>query len=261
MANVLCPSCGGGRSKERSLHVFTNDAGRTCGVCYRASCGWSGAYDGDVPHAEPRKVETSREPLSSTHRQWLVGRVGAEPLSRLHAFSASSRGTSAAGSRIGLPVFSPLGVEAGYTLRAVERGVVPKYLTVLHSKPYNLGAWYQGTCTAAVEALKSKSFTARATVVLVEDQLSAAYLSTHTALTAVALLGHTIHQDLAVYLSKQTARAVLALDPDATRNAVKNYLSLRAILDIQLITIRDDLKNLPVEEMKDVFARLDWCSD
>lgn len=223
MVHSICPACGGGRTRERSLHTFSAN-GLVTGKCYRASCGWYGRVDGPLAPQIECKVATSREPLRAEHEAWLVGRVGSVAASRLGAFSD--------GSRIGLPVLSPLGEDMGATLRAVSGS--PKYLSVVQSR-YNLGAWYG--CH-------------RSSVVLVEDQLSAVYCNTHVPnTTAVALLGHTVHKELAVYLAERNIKVLLALDPDARKQEVKNYLALRSILDIQLLAIPDDLKNLSIEDM------------
>lgn len=227
--NVLCPSCLGGRSKERSFHLYPDGSGK--GRCYRASCGWKGSYDGLVPSAQPVIHTTARESLRSTHRHWLLSRVGPEVVRRLDAFSG--------GSRIGLPVLSPLGVDVGHVLRAVD-GSRPKYVSEMPAG-YKLGAWYGSACGADV--------------VLVEDQLSAACIAEYSCgtLTAIALLGHALHQELTVELSKRNIATVkLALDRDAKHKAVESYLKARAILDIDLVMLPDDVKNLHKEQVLDI---------
>lgn len=222
MPKIICPSCGGGRTKEKSYQVFPDGRGR----CFRASCGYYGKADpSDVPSPSTWNGPRSHgEALSEEHRRWLVGRIGEKATRRLGAFSE--------GSRIGLPVYSPEGIEVGWMLR----GSSPKYLSVL-DPAYKLGSWY---------GLPGSS------VLLVEDQLSSCYYNSSTEKTAVALLGCTISKDLALYLASKRIKARIALDRDALHKDVRAYLQYRSILDIEIVPIRDDVKNLSVQEIREL---------
>jgi hypothetical protein len=149
---------------------------------------------------------------------------------RLHAFSDEER--------IGLPVFSPEGIETGWTLRSISKS--PKYLP-LYDPDYKLGSWYGSPS---------------GTILLVEDQLSAAKYNDVTGATAVALLGCTLPQQLAVYLSDNRLSAALALDRDALHKDAKAYLKYRSILDMRIVTIRDDVKNLNDDEVLALHQRI-----
>lgn len=226
---TLCPHCQGGSSSERSCVVFpAQRTGKLIAKCYRASCPTSGtAFPWGDSYSEREKdysPKTSREPLRSTHRQWLVGRVGDECVRRLHAFSERSR--------VGLPVYSPLGEDVGCVLRAID-GSLPKAITQTEDG-YTLGSWY-GVPQSAVLA--------------VEDQLSACYASLYTGKRTVALLGHTVCTDLVKYLYTNSLSLTLALDSDALSSASNQIKQLRSYIDIDLLVLHKDLKNLSVEEL------------
>src|ERR1700741_3009213 len=42
----VCPKCGGGLSKEKSLAVSRTDLGRIFWKCFRGKCSWSGTLNG-----------------------------------------------------------------------------------------------------------------------------------------------------------------------------------------------------------------------
>lgn len=230
--NILCPVCNGGASGKKSFHLWKDRAGRTMGKCYRATCGYVGPSACDVPQAARRAetVQVPRESLGSTHRQWLVGRVGQSVIRRLGAFSD--------GLRLGLPVYGPDGCEVGYVSRAID-GSNPKAVSVV-PVGYGLGSWYTGAQNS--------------TVVLVEDQLSAASVPVHTQCTGVALLGCSFNVQLIEHLLHRQ-NVLLALDPDAKHKAVQLFLKYRSTLpNLSLVFPRDDLKNLPPEEIRRALA-------
>ena len=169
--NILCPSCAGGRTKERSFHLWSDRAGSPMGTCYRASCGYTGPADRIAPVREDF-VPTSREPLGEPQRAWVLSQVLPPVVRRLGAFSD--------GPRLGLPVYSPSGVDVGHVSRSID-GSRPKAIT---STPvgYALGSWYTGANSSCA--------------VLVEDQLSAASVPVYTQYTGVALLGCNISDQL-----------------------------------------------------------------
>ena len=227
--NILCPSCNGGRTRERSFHLWTNRAGAPMGTCYRASCGYVGPADRFAP-APVDPEPAPREPLGSTHRDWLLRRVLPPVVRRLGAFSD--------GPRLGLPVYSPSGEDVGHVSRAVD-GSRPKALD--HTPVgYALGSWYTG---------------AKSVAVLVEDQLSAASVPVYTQYTGVALLGTNISDQLANHLRKR--KVILALDPDALERATKLYFKYRSVMDIRLARIQDDLKNLTPQQRAEQLERYD----
>lgn len=75
--HVLCPKCGGGRSKEKSLSVFVDQEGGAAWNCKRGSCGWTGNVSsegrGQVERIErptrrpdPIKAETEADEVAVT---------------------------------------------------------------------------------------------------------------------------------------------------------------------------------------------------
>lgn len=217
MSNVLCPSCDGGRTREKSLYVW-DSSGVTYGKCYRASCGWSGRVDGLLTVSNPApKPRSKGEPLCSTQREYLIGRVGVGAFNRLGAFSV--------GSRVGLPIYSPLGSQVGLVRRSFT-GDTPKALTELDDSYELKSSWYNNGPR----------------IVLVEDQLSAACCAAYSEFTGVALLGCTLSPQLANHLAGRDVS--ICLDQDATRVAVGLSLRWRGVLDLRVVPLRGpDLKD------------------
>lgn len=94
----ICPRCGGGRDKERSLSVGTKE-GAMVWLCHRASCGYKG-------RGSTAKVETRLAPVKQKHITYITG------------YNKQ-------------PIYDNDGDCRGYVFRASHKGVVPKTINDL----------------------------------------------------------------------------------------------------------------------------------
>ena len=89
------------------------------------------------------------------------------------------------------------------------------------------------------------------TAVVVEDCASACAVSpVHT---GVALLGTSLKDEYALYLSKNFKKVIIALDRDATKKAFDLSKGLRYLIDTDVKVLEEDLKYLDDTKIKELF--------
>lgn len=72
--HILCPRCGGGSSKEKSLSVTIDEDGQgATWICHRGSCGWQ---DGGRAHDEPVKLSRPLKPVAHHTEDQRTNRPG-----------------------------------------------------------------------------------------------------------------------------------------------------------------------------------------
>ena len=89
------------------------------------------------------------------------------------------------------------------------------------------------------------------TAVIVEDCASACTIS--SIYTGVALLGTTMKEEYAIYLSKNFKKVIVALDRDATQKAFDLSKGLRYLIDTEVKVLDEDLKYLDDTKIKELF--------
>ncbi len=89
------------------------------------------------------------------------------------------------------------------------------------------------------------------TAVIVEDCASACTIS--SVHTGVALLGTTLKEEYAIYLSKTFKKVIVALDRDATQKAFDLSKGLRYLVDTEVKVLDEDLKYLDDTKIKELF--------
>ncbi len=90
--------------------------------------------------------------------------------------------------------------------------------------------------------------------VIVEDCASACTIS--SIYTGVALLGTTMKDEYAIYLSKNFKKVIVALDRDATQKAFDLSKGLRYLIDTEVKVLEEDLKYLDDTKIKELFKCL-----
>lgn len=237
-AGELCPACGGGTTKERTLSV-TRREGRLYWKCHRASCTFSGSDAVGFTDARRTEAVQCRGVVGRTiaRHSISVPQTFREYLRQKYCITEQHVGKYRLGwdtdtSRLVLPVCSAKGDLLGVNLRSLS-GAQPK--SKLHVESGAL-AWYINRVTPGL--------------IIVEDQFSAIRASDY--LSSVALLGTHINEDNA-YEIKKCSRGpyYLALDADAWDKAVRYAVKLRHVIPLQLLKIPKDLKDMDNEE-------LDW---
>lgn len=233
----VCPFCGGGRTRERSF-VTCNDGAQVKYICHRASCGKSGVWDANglqvVSSAEkyrapwPETRTPSKKELQPLRDKYTLSD---SDMSRLRPLACKDQYGH---PRWWYPIFGPHGSTHGGVARTLE-SIRPKTLTYVEDD-YKLGSWY--TKDGAE------------TVVLVEDQVSAAKLSKYV--TTVALLGCHLNDTLMLFLAKHTKHLKIALDFDALDKAVRMADKVGPYFHTtQVLSLSKDFKNMTEEELNE----------
>lgn len=240
-AGELCPACGGGGSKERTLSV-TRRGGRLYWKCHRASCAFAGSDTAgfvDRASTQPvacrgmvgRTIARAADRVPETFREYLREKycITSQHISKYHI------GWDEETNRLVLPVQDAQGNLLGVNLRSLS-GQQPK--SKLHVESGAL-SWHVHRTTPGV--------------IIVEDQFSAIRASDY--LSSVALLGTHLNEDNAYEIKKHARGPVyLALDADAWDKAVKYVVQFRSILPLRLLKIPKDLKDMTDEELASFFA-------
>jgi hypothetical protein len=250
--NVMCPSCHGGDSREKSFRLWrTNDFGGVRGRCWRASCSYALTMGvrpeaGSVaaaPQAPALRPYTGGiYPLPADEVTWFRHRYGYEPREVFQ---------DGYGLYV-LPIYGPFSDLRGYILRQPHKGsaihkthyIGPKAVTYRHiAAP--MQAWYRRTGCAGV-------------AVLVEDQLSAMKVAQQARMTAVALLGTALTAEKVADLQQRVKRVVIALDPDATSIAFDHARKWgQAFESCRVMVLKEDIKDARTDTWIDALHRIE----
>lgn len=240
-AGELCPACGGGATKERTLSV-TRREGRLYWNCHRASCPFSGSdavgfltvtrsKPSDCRGVVGRTIARHSERVPENLRQYLRQKYC---ITEQH-IGKYQLGWDTETNRLVLPVQDAQGNLLGVNLRSLS-GAKPK--SKLHTESGAL-SWHINRVTPGL--------------IIVEDQFSAIRASDY--LSSVALLGTQLNEDDAYSIKKHARGPVyLALDADAWDQAVKLVMYHRSVLQMQLVKLPCDLKDMDDEELASFLA-------
>jgi hypothetical protein len=245
---ILCPTCGGGSSKEKTLSV-THDGNKVLYNCFRDQCKLRGfvllrgGYMG-LPPAKPdlKDYTGALEALTRIDLQLLGEKygLGKEDLWKV------KRCIDDEAQRYMLPIRGTLGETrgfVGYSLFATPKAVNFRSLT---HQPF-IG-WFE----PANWDLKTSS-----RIVLVEDWFSAAKVS-RAGFWAVTLNGTHIPWEAAVEIGKEMQKGdeiVLALDPGALSTAIKHYSLYKGLWEnCRVVSLKRDLKYEDWKTIKNVIT-------
>lgn len=240
-ARIVCPTCGGGSSSERSLSLSKTD-GTVLWNCHRATCDERGAHGGGASNfvrtkqegSEPRKARITPydgelEPLTPEWESYLHDVVGftAEHLEIARPMYATEE------HRIAWPVFSPLGYRRGWVLRSYDKSERTKSLTRMDREEPHL-SWYRRVNNTSC--------------VVVEDAPSAVRAALYT--DSVALCGTGCNLDYAGEIAAHYRNVVWALDADATDQSIK-LMRKHALLfeNSSVLVLEQDMKDMEEEEL------------
>lgn len=242
---MVCPFCGGGNSREKSLSLTHREDGALLFHCYRANCSAAGALGGGTslvrtrPEPKPRRTKDSIEwrleyiadgpPLWNMNRDLLhVEGVDWDPYEKRYA----------------LPIWSPSHVLRGRVLRVPPDDTrKPKVLTI----PYldePLLSWFGNLCKDAVY--------------VVEDIPSAIRIALRGE-RAVALNGTHLTTEAEEELDRNATDVIWALDPDALSKAIKWCTRTRVYFrNSGILVIPRDFKDMTEEEVTRCLSEISW---
>jgi len=239
---IVCPQCGGGSTKERSLSV-TRKEGAVLYKCFRANCGTEGARGDRTLLERPKEKPNDDTPvdrrsfngtlcaLSSAHLHTLSETVGFQEwhIAKSRAMYAPDEG------RVAFPILDPLSRNRGWVLRSYS-GAIPKALTRPDALNEATLSWY----------VHPRDGLRRA--VLVEDIPSAVRASKYR--TAVSLNGTGLSKLAIAELSAHVTRVTWALDNDASDLAVRQMRKYAVFFhSADVLLLSKDLKNMSEEEL------------
>lgn len=235
----ICPICGGGSTKERSLAVSLTEDGYLAWFCHRASCEARGkelAW-GVVRRATPKPPKPytgSLGLLEDEHYDWLFDRFGIlkQTADDLHYRCAIED------NRIAIPVFGPDRQRRGYDNRAITTAQQPKSLIYKEISDEPFVGWY---LHAGQDIWP----------IVVEDCFSAAKVF-QAGVNAVFLTGTHLSLEKVRELRTKYDGIVLALDGDAFPKAVKYAAQFGHLLKFHVWQLERDLK---YEETDDILRR------
>ncbi len=235
--NNTCPSCG--RDK---LSITILEDGTKLWNCFRSSCSYRGRASPDGVAYPVTRITYRRGnpflgellPLPAKHREMLATEFG---FANDHLARARPM-WSAAHQRIAFPLLDPLGRRQGWCLRSYT-GAEPKALTYVDDESSRLSYYARGSDTA----------------LLVEDIPSAVRASPY--LDSIAILGTSITEDDRLEISTHYDRIIIALDADATRQAILLQKENKLLFDnIDVMVLPCDIKDMPEEDVYELLGGL-----
>lgn len=242
---IVCPTCGGGGSKERSLNISNTD-GTVLWNCHRASCEEAGAA-GDRGHfvrtKQPREerkrkitpYEGQLAPLSEEWMEYLCESIGWKDVHHEHGRPLYA----VEDDRIAYPIYSPLGSRRGWVLRSYDPSCRTKALTRMDTDEPHL-SWYRTQNNNSC--------------VVVEDIPSAVRASLYA--DSVALCGTGCGPDYAMEIAAYYTNVVWALDADATDQAIKLMRRYAMLFEnSQVLVLERDFKNEEEERLCELLSQ------
>jgi hypothetical protein len=257
---LICPVCGGGQRRDRSFSCTKVELGFVY-VCFRGKCGArgfvrSGTLDASsrtrVSGESDKKRKDYERPITATppevrERLYSRYRIRSETLDYFGvgwspACESSTEPQANRVARLVVPVLRPDGSNGGLVARAIEPTDEPKALTYI-PRP---------GCMSWFRAPEVGRLLEHPLAWVVEDQFSAMRLWQED-VTAVALLGTHLNHERAIEISSVNPdRVIIALDKDATAKAVGYAQQFRYALNLQVVALRQDIKDLDEESLKEL---------
>lgn len=237
----MCPDCGGGSSKEKSMRVTVHN-GWLNWRCFRDSCQFKGGYKIGSPVSASQSGQARQHPvvelvnLPSHVERMLYDKYFITDHSIDWAGWKYAPSYNKGGPRVCMPILGPAGVKRGYSWRSYN-GESPKAIITKLVPDTPMMCWYKASKYAN-------------TLVVVEDQTSALRLWDQ-GVDALALCGTLLTPDRIEEIKAQKYTHVfLCLDQDATATAVKAVAWYRRKLpSLKILPLNKDIKNMTEVEM------------
>lgn len=252
---VVCPFCGGGSSKERSMSIKLDpETGLVLYHCFRGNCEeGSGVLGGaklvrtrqDVPKFQPYDmqylVSLFDAPLEVFDKLEEWGLKPEDHLLRHWRYDTYTE-------RMAQYVAGPNGDHRGYVLRAHQPWVKTKALTARLRNDCPFQGWVN------IRSIYRP-------IVCVEDLPSAVRVGM-AGYRAVALLGNTPSNDALDEIAEEAREfkvpVLFALDPDATAQAMRVSRKFGMRGDSSVLVLHKDFKNMKQEEVNECLMNANW---
>ena len=222
-----CPKCLGGNSRDKSFSVTRVHDGAVY-HCFRAKCGFSGfesirTNQSYSPAVKKKEVVSFRKPtrtLTDEHKTFLKR-------FNLNDYQIANFRWSFTDDRLVHPIFNFMGYQIGHVSRSYEELGQTSSLKAIsywesHDHP----------------KLHFNQVPTEPTVYLVEDIVSALRLGQFV--DTIALLGTNLREYEAQHISRFYRNAVIFLDEDANRKAVKMQTKFSLFFETLSLNIRSE---------------------
>lgn len=232
-ARIVCPECGGGSTKERSLSLYREGPRASC-YCYRDSCSLNRLLIDVVRGASIRTINPSTTPARKSS---YGGKTLPAPPDWYDYVPSNVQCLLTERGDILIPIKDRLGRRRGDCVRQTKPYDTsrPKALS-LYEEGYDGMSWF-----FPVDAKD-------AALIVVEDPLSAMRLA-EAGHIGVALMGTTITRERIRHLMKETRPINLALDADATATAVRAMRRHMVTTRLHVHVLYNDIKDMSSEEL------------
>ena len=252
-SGLICPSCLGGVSREKSFSVTNRRDGVALYICHRATCGYAGRIETNPAAASaakdspplfvPRFFTGETHDISPYVKELLGKRYGLTE-EDIGWFELKEHHTLMLDGipRLLVPIRDCFGALLGYESRALWGDCSPKTYPYRHTDAKPWMGWFYG---ATLGGFKNPE------VVMVEDVISAMAVS-RVVDYGVSLMGTHLDLFKLMEVVKYTDNIVLALDRDATEKAFnfqKKYQFLCPHLKV--LPLERDLKYLTSKEIEE----------
>lgn len=242
---LICPSCGGGRTRETSFSVRRLDALTCTFKCYRATCDYHGRLSGTTCFVATTQRVDGRGRDQHEGFCGAVQPVGTDWMSELCEWTLVGRREVSEygfmeevdGGRLVVPIRGPYGEERGVQLRRSRR-----HRSTTHAdRDYRTsdGTWMGWYRPLRLGGRKEGP------VVLVEDVLSAACVA-QAGFTSASLMGSHISMDAILEASRVASGGpvCIALDRDASGKAIRAVSRFECVASspLRALILDKDLK-------------------
>lgn len=241
----ICPRCGGGSHKEKSLSLTLSEDGNLLWKCHRASCGdsgkifvWGAIEEGrKAVKKTPRRFTGRTEHLSEAAYDWFWSKyqIGRRILDEWGIKFCPEM------NRIVYPITGPPNKYRirGYQAREWADKLDIKVLTYQELVDEPFAHWgYQHT--------------AKYPIIIVEDVVSALKVE-QANLNVLALNGTNLSQKLVREIIDVNRQVILALDKDAYSKAVGYAGTYSHLLSLKVWKLEEDLKYVPEQRILEAY--------
>lgn len=251
----ICPRCGGGSKKEKSLVLTMAEDGNLLWKCHRASCGDAGktfVWDMIASHRgeskkPPRVFKGLLENPSAEVLDWFWDEF--QIISSTVAEAGVRMSTET--NRLHLPLYGPPPKcnYRGAILRQWKDPLNPKSLTYKEAMDEPFINW-------------GEQYSHRYPVVIVEDYFSCMKLS-QARINAVSISGTHLSQRMVREIMGVHENAIIALDKDATAKAVAYAGTFRHLLGLKVWKLEKDLKYVSEKRILSAYFadKIDFSED
>jgi len=259
---VVCPICGGGSDKEECLSLWSTNTNAVYATCHRAQCGVGTVRIEQGQHT-PDRADTQADAREWDYRykshaeQWSRTDKGelswatvsgmypalkncgvAEKIRHRWAFRVHPSDST----RFLMPMRDSNGKERGVISRQLplyKGNGAPKSLT-FKDKDYDGMSWYTPNTAILSEAIWA-----------VEDPASAIVLAMY-GVDAVSLNGTNLNYDRVSALRDRKWTIKLALDADATRQAIRHAMKYKGSTKLEVVRLVKDVKDMKQAEVEEL---------